>query len=314
MPVATNGRDVLKGAIGSLETMIGDLRERELKHEPEAQLQEDLIEVIIAEVVNEQRVALSKDKTQIKFVMNDRLLHFVSTPREELKRILTNLIVNSAEAIETDGQIEIETKECGNSRISIKITDNGIGFSEEALKNLFKKGFTTKPNGSGRGLSFAQKKVREWDGRLLVESIPGHTVIEITLPATRTDHLVHPSILNEATDIVAVDDHPLDLSPVLSVNARLKSFESLGRFQRAYRQGNISSDSLIVFDLHLEEGRRAFEALPDLKANQDYLFMTSDYLNPELTSEAKKRQFLTIPKELISFGLKDEEHPAIAGK
>lgn len=310
MPVSTNGRDVLKGAIGSLETMIGDLRERELKHEPEAQFQKDLIEVIIAEVVNEQRVALSKDKTQINFVMTEQLLHLVSTPREELKRILTNLIVNASEAIQSDGRIEIETKECGNGQISIQIADNGIGFSEEALKNLFKKGFTTKPNGSGRGLSFAQKKIREWEGRLFVESIPGRTVVEITLPAVQTEHLVHPSVLNKAADVVAVDDHPMDLSPALSASAKLRSFDSLGRFQRAYGQGSIGPNSLIVFDLHLEEGRRAFEALPELRADQDYLFMTSDYLNPELVTEAKARQFLTIPKELLSFGLKGDGHMA----
>ena len=40
-----------------------------------------------------------------------------------------------------------------------------------------------------------------------------------------------------------------------------------------------------------------------LANGQDYLFMTSDYLNPELLAAAQKRHFLTIPKELVGFAL-----------
>ena len=171
------------------------------------------------------------------------------------------------------------------------------------MKNLFKKGFTTKAEGSGRGLSFSQQKIREWKGRLFVESIPGKTVIEITLPTIQAEHWVHPSVLKESLDVVVVDDHPLDLSTVLSANAKLGSFESLASFELAYKEGQISSETLIILDLHLEEGRRALEALPMLANGQDYLFMTSDYLNPELVAVAQRRHFLTIPKELVGFGL-----------
>ncbi len=306
MPTVTNGRDVLKGAVGSLETMIGDLTERELKNESIAQTQEDLIEVVITEVVREQRFHLSKNRTQINFVMNEYFLHLVIAPREELKRVLTNLIVNASEAMTSDGVISIETKESGKDYLTIKITDNGAGFSEDALTNLFKKGFTTKAEGSGRGLSFSQQKIREWKGRLFVDSVPGKTVIEITLPTIQAEHWVHPSILKEAHDVIVVDDHPLDLSSVLSMNTKPRSFESLASFEQVYKKGQISSDALIIFDLHLEEGRRSLEALAMLANAQDYLFMTSDYLNPELLAAARERQFLTIPKDLVGFALMND--------
>ena len=308
MPTVTNGRDVLKGAVGSLETMIGDLTERELKNESIAQTQEDLIEVVIAEVVREQRFHLSKNRTQINFVMNEYFLHLVIAPREELKRILTNLIVNASEAMTRDGVISIETKESGEDSLIINITDNGVGFSEDALKNLFKKGFTTKTEGSGRGLSFSQQKIREWKGRLFVDSVPGKTVIEITLPTIQAEHWVHPSILKEAQDVMVVDDHPLDLSTLLSMNTKPRSFESLASFEQVYKKGQISSEALIIFDLHLEEGRKALEVLPMLANGQDYLFMTSDYLNPELLAAARERQFLTIPKDLVGFALMNDRN------
>lgn len=302
IPTSVNGRDVLRGAVGSLDSMISDLKEREIKHSISAETQEDLIEVIIAEAVREQQVAFSGESIKIDFLMSNKDLHFTSAPREELKRVITNLIVNAAEAIHVDGKIEILSEVIGNE-FTFKVVDNGEGFSEEALKNLFKKGFTTKPDGSGRGLSFAQQKIRQWGGRLLVDSRLGRTVIEVTLPVAKANHWVHPSIISETNDVVFVDDHPLDISKIVSENSKSAVYGSLKAFTHDYKIKKIGLNSLIVFDLHLEEGLLATEMLATLEQGQKYVFMTSDYLNLDLVSEAQKREFLVIPKELVGFAL-----------
>lgn len=301
IPVTTTGRDTLKGAINTLQIMIEDLKEREMKQNSTSQFQTDLIEVIISEVVNEQRFAIPREKAEIKFAIKEKNLHLVAAPREELKRVLINLVVNASEAISDNGIIEIEVQSIDLERISIKIIDNGSGFSEEALKNLFKKGFTTKPEGSGRGLSFAQKKIREWGGSLFVESCPGKTMIEITLPSSQAEYWASPVILNEASSLTLVDDYPLDLSSILSQAVQLRTFNTLLSFEHAYRKGNINPNSLIIFDLHLEAGRLGLEALPLIKPEQKFIFMTSDHFNPALMSEAQKRGFVVIPKELLNF-------------
>ncbi|MEK7070319.1 MAG: HAMP domain-containing sensor histidine kinase [Patescibacteria group bacterium] len=302
IPTAVNGREVLRGAVGSLDAMINDLKEREIKHSCTKELQQDLIEVIIAEAVREQQVAFSSEKIKFNFLMNNEELHFVSAPREELKRVITNLIVNAAEAIHDEGKIDVFSEASANE-FNFKIVDNGQGFSEEAIKNLFKKGFTTKANGSGRGLSFTQKKIREWGGRLLVDSRFGKTIIEIALPVSKANHWRHPSIISKSNDIVFVDDYPFDFSKIVSQKSKSEIFSSLKAFTYDYKNKKIGLDSLIVFDLHLEEGLLATEILAALRPGQKYVFMTSDYLNPDLIVEAQKRQFLVIPKELVGFAL-----------
>jgi len=302
IPTSANGRDVLRGAVGSLDSMISDLKEREIKHSVSTEVQQDLIEVIIAEAAREQQVAFNGEALKINFLMSNKDLHFVSVPREELKRVITNLIVNAAEAIHGDGKIEILSEVIGNE-FTFRVVDNGEGFSDEALKNLFKKGFTTKSNGSGRGLSFTQQKIREWGGRLLVDSRLGRTVIEVTLPVAKASHWAHPSIISEINDVVFVDDHPLDIYKIISKNSKSLLYSSLKAFAHDYEIKKIGLNSLIVFDLHLEEGLLATEMLTTLKQGQKYVFMTSDYLNLDLVAEAQKRQFLVVPKELVGFAL-----------
>ena len=46
------------------------------------------------------------------------------------------------------------------------MTDNGIGFSIENIKNIFKPYFTTKPKGSGLGLSIVNKIINDHEGTI----------------------------------------------------------------------------------------------------------------------------------------------------
>ena len=53
--------------------------------------------------------------------------------------------------------------------IEIIITDNGTGFSEKNLKNILKPYFTTKPKGSGLGLSIVSKIINDHEGTIKFE-------------------------------------------------------------------------------------------------------------------------------------------------
>ena len=50
------------------------------------------------------------------------------------------------------GEIKIKTQLLSNNRISIKISDNGLGIPQEIQSKLFDPFFTTKPVGKGTGL------------------------------------------------------------------------------------------------------------------------------------------------------------------
>ena len=87
-----------------------------------------------------------------------------------LHQIMWNLLLNAAEAIDGDGNIEIEMFPIKNKYACVKISDNGCGISAETLKTIFDPFFTTKANGTGLGLSIVHRILEANDAWLNVES------------------------------------------------------------------------------------------------------------------------------------------------
>ena len=109
----------------------------------------------------------------------------------QLKQVLLNLIRNSAESIEADGQIILRVREAraklrGQNRrvVVLEVRDNGKGIPPEVQKRLFDPFFSTKESGTGLGLSIAARIVERHSGALEFQTRPGHgTVFGIVLPA-----------------------------------------------------------------------------------------------------------------------------------
>ncbi|MEG3988866.1 response regulator [Microcoleus sp. S28C3] len=75
----------------------------------------------------------------------------------QLNQVFMNLLDNAIDSIYTlcigaQGQIKIKTMFVNKNQILIKISDNGVGVSEELQSQLFDPFFTTKPVGKGTGL------------------------------------------------------------------------------------------------------------------------------------------------------------------
>ena len=74
--------------------------------------------------------------------------------------------------------------------IEIEVADDGPGVPEEVRDRIFSPFFTTKPRGSGLGLSIVRKIVDAHDGRIDLKVGPhGGTRFRISLPvaAARDD-------------------------------------------------------------------------------------------------------------------------------
>jgi PAS domain S-box-containing protein len=106
----------------------------------------------------------------------------VAGAASELKEVVANMIVNSAEAMPGGGKIEIRTFE--REGVCIQISDSGIGMTEEVRKKLFEPFFTTQPfTHTGLGLSMSYGIVRRLGGGIEVESRSGEgATFTITLP------------------------------------------------------------------------------------------------------------------------------------
>ena len=89
----------------------------------------------------------------------------------QLTQIIFNLIINAIYFSPKNGLVTIEAFESKN-HIVLKISDEGIGLSEEAQEKVFQPFFTTKPtgDGSGLGLSVVHGIVATHNGSIIAEN------------------------------------------------------------------------------------------------------------------------------------------------
>ncbi len=74
------------------------------------------------------------------------------------EQVLVNIIKNSTESIGSGGEITISTTD---SPITLEITDNGSGISDEVAGRIFTPFFSSKPNGQGLGLIFISEVLKK---------------------------------------------------------------------------------------------------------------------------------------------------------
>ena len=89
-------------------------------------------------------------------------------------QILINLIINSIDAIKTNGKITISLKEYGESKFELKTTDDGSGINKDNIVHIFSPFFSTKQNekGTGLGLYIVANICKAHDASISCESDP----------------------------------------------------------------------------------------------------------------------------------------------
>ena len=137
------------------------------------------------------RAALKVASNELKYKCEvktdfDNLPKIINNPGH-LLQIFMNLLINSAQAIETRGIVTVESKLLANQLIQIKISDTGSGISPENMSKLFTPFFSTKPVGvgTGLGLSVSYGLIQNMGGTISVESkLNQGTTFIIQLPKT----------------------------------------------------------------------------------------------------------------------------------
>lgn len=108
----------------------------------------------------------------------------IDADRSQIQQVLTNLIVNSIQAMPDGGTLTVSTSaEAG--WICFSVQDTGVGIPEEVMNRIFDPFFTTKDvnEGTGLGLSVVHGIVSSHHGRIDVSSQPDQgTTFEIRLP------------------------------------------------------------------------------------------------------------------------------------
>jgi signal transduction histidine kinase len=111
-------------------------------------------------------------------------LHNAQFDPRKMERVFYNLLLNSCQAaLLCGGHVSVGVAD-HNGNLAINITDDGPGVESSIRDKLFQPFVSYgKENGTGLGLTIAQKIVQDHDGSLQLESsMPGRTVMRIILP------------------------------------------------------------------------------------------------------------------------------------
>ena len=137
---------------------------------------------IFENIIHLMEDEINKSNINIKIQIKPKDLQ-VSADEELIEQVLINLVKNSIHALEkkTDGIIILKSFFNKRGRPTIQVIDNGPGILPDVLDKVFIPFFTTKPKGSGIGLSLSRQILRLHGGTITAYSKPDtETVFSMT--------------------------------------------------------------------------------------------------------------------------------------
>lgn len=239
----------------------------------------------------------------------------------QMSRVISNLIINSKQAMKDGGAIEILTENItlyddhqlkplkSGKYIKIVIKDNGPGIKKENIHKIFTPFFTTKSDGNGLGLASSFTIVQKHNGHIFFETEEGKgTSFTIVLPASLEEAFVQKNVEKKVTkkktkaQILIMDDEEFILNVISKMLVKLgysvlcahDGSEAMDIYIEKFKAGN--KIDLVIFDLTIPGamgGKEALENLlkvdPDIKA-----IVSSGYSNDSVMAEYQKIGFVDI--------------------
>jgi two-component system nitrogen regulation sensor histidine kinase NtrY len=158
---------------------------------PSPVFQKENLEMIIRKVIFSEHVA----HPQIHYkIVNDSVATEILGDERQISRLFSNLLKNSAEAIEgyaekhggagaIIGSISIHFLTESHHRLAVIIRDNGPGFPPDLIHRLKEAYVTTRDKGMGLGLAIVQKIVEDHKGEMLLSNaLHGGAEIKLIFP------------------------------------------------------------------------------------------------------------------------------------
>ena len=157
--------------------------------------QRELVEV--NEIIREMGELLRPEANQYAVSIRTDLaadLPKAAADRVQLQQVFMNLMLNAIEAMkETGGVLTVKTQLDENGQLLISVSDTGVGLPKEKIEQIFDAFVTTKPQGSGMGLSISRSIVESHGGHLWATANNGRgATFHFTLP-TATETLRMPA-------------------------------------------------------------------------------------------------------------------------
>ena len=151
--------------------------------------QEELVQ--LNELIREMTILLGDTARRSSISIRTELspeLPATTADRIQLQQVLMNLMLNGIEAMqEKGGELIVASRTNEAGQLLISVSDSGLGLPVDESERIFEAFFTTKPQGTGMGLSISQRIIESHGGRLWASPNTGRgATFQFTLPGEMT--------------------------------------------------------------------------------------------------------------------------------
>ncbi|MCK9243939.1 MAG: PAS domain S-box protein [Candidatus Marinimicrobia bacterium] len=261
--------------------------------------------------------ALAGSTISCRFDLADELPQ-IEADRGQLTQVIQNLTINAVQAMPSSGKLTITATAVDinptiklpvNSGYYLKIgiSDTGIGIPHKLLTKIFDPYFSTKPHGSGLGLSVVYSIIQKHSGYIFVESKPGiGTTFTIYLPAipgeTKESSRQEVAIPHGSGKVLVMDDDELIREVAVGM------ISSLGYEVHPARNGEAAIQlyksaldtgkpfDIVIMDLTIIGGMGGKETIVELKKIDPQIkaLVSSGYSTDPIMSAPEKYGFLGV--------------------
>jgi PAS domain S-box-containing protein len=208
----------------------------------------------------------------------------------QIEQVLLNLCTNARQAMPKGGQLRLQARRIPGAalgqaaRCVLDVSDNGSGMTNEVRQRVFEPFFTSRPGGTGLGMSVVFGVVQDHHGSIDIESTPGRgTRVRIELPLREGSVRSKPPDSAPATGgsetVLLAEDEPL---------VRGLMSDALGRFGYTVLVAKDGEEAVEIFLEKRDEiaivvldaimpklgGRQAFARMRELKADLRAIFIS----------------------------------------
>lgn len=235
----------------------------------------------------------------------------------ELKRVVSNLVNNSVEAIpKGGGTVDIFLRPAGDQTLDVIVEDTGCGMMASLIERLGTWGMTfNKRGGSGLGLAHAKETIEAWGGGMRVDSEPGRgTRVILTLPRRGPPSWFVPNIeIKSGGTVVIFDDDQsihqvwkgrFDLASSNERNVLLEHLSTSEQFRQFHRKRFLDlEDPLFLMDYEIlgSSGVSGLDLIEECGIADRAILVTSRYDDPVIRRRCEQAGIRLIPKSMSGF-------------
>jgi CheY-like chemotaxis protein len=205
----------------------------------------------------------------------------------EIREALTNVVFNAVDAMPEGGTMTLRTRVEESARVSIEVSDTGVGMTEDSRRRCLEPFFTTKgERGTGLGLAMVYGMVQRHSGDILVDSELGKgTTVRLTFAAASAEAPVQeitPDQVPTGLRILLVDDDPVLLKSLRdaleadghSIVTANGGRDGIDTFREAYESQQFFSAVVTDLGMPYVDGRQVANAVKFIAPDAPVILLT----------------------------------------